>query len=339
MGLVNHQFDSLSPQKDSQMTGTMPRAVEVLSPATIANLGSGFDILGLAVADPYDTIYAERQDATGITIDEITGDNNRLPRDPAKNTAGIAASFVLNQLQTQFGVTEGVKLRIHKGLPLESGMGSSAASAAGAAVAVNALFGSPLRREDLLPACVEAEAAVSGRHADNVAPALLGGIVLITGLTADEIFKLPVPAALTLAMVTPAVAVPTAQARAVLPKMIALGDYVKQSASVALLISALYKGDLETMATAMGNDIIVEPAREHLMPGLREVREAARKAGALTTVISGAGPTLTSVCNSAESAKRVTEAMSKVYQTLGIPAVTQVTTPSADGAIVRIVTP
>jgi homoserine kinase len=320
-------------------SANMPRAVEVLAPATVANLGSGFDILGLGLAEPNDTIIAERTDEPGITIDSITGDNNRLPRDAAKNTAGIAASFVLNQLKEQFSITQGVKLTIHKGLPLESGMGSSAASAAGAAVAVNAVFGSPLRREDLLPACVEAEAAVSGRHADNVAPALLGGIVLITGLTADEIYRLPVPAALTLAMVTPAVAVPTVLARAALPKMISLGDYVRQSASVALLISALYRGDLEMMASAMGRDIIVEPAREHLMPGLREVREAARKAGALTTVISGAGPTLCSVCNGEESAKRVTESMAEVYRKLNIPATTLVTRASENGCSVRIVTP
>jgi homoserine kinase len=165
-----------------------PRVVETFAPATIANLGAGFDILGLAVAEPYDTIYCERTDTPGVVIESITGDGGRLPLDAAKNTAGIAAQHVLNVIMNH---GQGVKLRIHKGLPLESGMGSSAASAAGAAVAVNAVFGNPLRREELLPATVEAEAAVSGRHADNVAPALLGGIVLITGLTADSIFKLP----------------------------------------------------------------------------------------------------------------------------------------------------
>src|SRR5450631_578215 len=213
-----------------------PHAVEVFAPATIANLGIGFDILGLALAEPYDTIYAERSDDPGITIESITGDGGKLPLDPSKNTAGIAASYVLDQLMIQ---SHGVKLRIHKGLPLESGMGSSAASAAGAAVAVNALFGNLLRREELLLACVEAEASVSGRHADNVAPALLGGIVLITGLTPDEIYKLPVPENLVLALVTPQVAVATAAARAALPKTIPLATFVEQSAFVALLVSAI----------------------------------------------------------------------------------------------------
>ncbi|MEP7287516.1 MAG: homoserine kinase [Chloroflexota bacterium] len=312
----------------------MPHAVEVFAPATIANLGSGFDILGMALAAPYDTIYAERTEVPGVVIESITGDNQRLPRDAEKNTAGIAARFVLDQLMIH---DYGVKLRIHKGLPLESGMGSSAASAAGAAVAVNALYDNLLRREELLLACVEAEAAVSGRHADNVAPALLGGIVLITGLTPDSIYKLPVPDDLVLALVTPAVAVPTTQARAVLPKTIPFSDYVQQSAGVALLITAIHRGDVALMADAMSRDILVEPAREHLMPGLREVRQAAHLAGALTTVISGAGPTLCSICNSTNVARLVTEATQAVYDQLGIAATTLVTTPSRDGITLRVV--
>jgi homoserine kinase len=314
----------------------MSRAVEVFAPATIANLGAGFDILGMAVEAPYDTIYAERTDEPGIFIDLISGDDGRLPREPEKNTAGIAAYYVLDQL----GIKEsGVRLQLKKGLPLESGMGSSAASAAGAAIAVNALFGNSLRREELLPACIEAEAAVSGRHADNVAPALLGGIVLITGLTPDSIYKLPVPENLVLALVTPAVSVATAEARAALPEMIPLGTYVQQSAAVALLIAAIYSGDVRRMAQAMEGDIIVEPARQHLMPGLNEVREAARDAGALCTVISGAGPTLCSICETTNIARLVAEAQASVYASLEIEATTQVTTPSRDGCTIRVVEP
>src|SRR5258707_1082543 len=158
----------------------MHHVVEVFAPATIANLGPGFDILGMAINEPYDVIRAERLETPGVVIHAIMGDGGRLPLEPENNTAGIAAHHVLEQLRIP---NAGVSLTINKGLPLESGMGSSAASAVGAAVAVNALFGNSLRREELLPACIEAEAAVSGRHADNVAPGLLGGIVLITGLT------------------------------------------------------------------------------------------------------------------------------------------------------------
>ncbi len=310
------------------------RAVEVFAPATIANLGAGFDILGMAIEAPYDTIYAERTDEPGIFIDSVTGDGERLPRDPQMNTAGIAAQQVLDLLMIR---ESGVRLRIHKGLPLESGMGSSAASAAGAAIAVNALFGNSLRREELLPACVEAEAAVSGRHADNVAPALLGGIVLITGLTPESIYKLPVPENLVLALVTPAVSVATADARAALPDTIPLSTYVQQSAAVALLIAAIYSNDVRHMAQAMESDIIVEPARQHLMPGLYEVREAAREAGALATIISGAGPTLCSICETSNVARLVAEAQALVYASLDIAASTQITTPSRDGATMRVV--
>jgi homoserine kinase len=304
--------------------------VEVSAPATIANLGAGFDILGMACAEPLDVIRAERTETPGVVIDSITGDGGRLTRDPLKNTAGIAATFVLNQL----GVKEGLKLSIVKGLPLESGLGSSAASAVAGAVAANAVFGEPLKRIDLLPACLEGEAAVSGRHADNVAPALLGGITLIT--SAESVYALPIPPDLYIALVTPAVAVPTAQARAVLPKMIPLGQMVSQTAAVGLLITAIHQGDVALMAAAMERDCVIEPAREHLMPGLREVRTAARAAGALTTVISGAGPTLCSICNSREIAEAVTGAMAQVYQTLKIEAVTRVTTPLAGGASVKL---
>jgi homoserine kinase len=316
----------------------LPRVVEVRAPATVANLGPGFDILGMALSEPFDVIRAERSDTPGIVIESITGDGGRLPLDAKKNTAGVAAAYVLEQIAALNTVAlSGVKLSIHKGLPLESGMGSSSASAVGGAVAINALFGNPLRREDLLPACVEGEAAVSGRHADNVAPALLGGIVLITGLTADAVYRLPVPNDLILALVTPKVSVATSEARAVLPKMIPLSQMVQQSMGVALLISAIHRGDVPLMAKAVERDVIVEPARESLMPGLVQVRQEARKAGALATIISGAGPTLCSICTSVEIAHQVTQAMQAVYDQMSLDCVTRVTTPALEGATVTVI--
>src|SRR5262249_11052167 len=172
-----------------------------------------------------------------------------------------------------------------------------------------------------------------------VAPGLLGGIVLITGLTPESIYQLPTPADLVLALVTPAVAVPTSEARAVLPEAVPLGDMVQQTAAVALLVSAVCSGNVALMATAMERACIIEPARQHLMPGLLEVREAASRAGALATVISGAGPTLCSVCTTTNVAHFVVEAMSAVYAKLGIAATTQITTPSMNGATMRVVEP
>jgi homoserine kinase len=311
----------------------MARAVEVFAPATVANLGPGFDILGLALAEPFDVIHAERIEEPGVVIRAISGDEGKLPREPEKNTATIAAACVLEQLMIR---SAGVALSIQKGMPMGSGLGSSAASAVGAAVAVNALFGNSLRREELLPACVEAEAQVSGRHADNVGPGLLGGIVLVTGLTPDAIYRLPVPKNLALALVTPEVEVPTSEARAILPDQISLHQHVRQSSAVGLLITAIHRGDLALMGRAMERDEIVEVARQEMMPGLKEVREAARRSGAFGTVISGAGPTLCSICPTTNIARRVAEAMASVYSVMGIQASTYVTTPSHDGATLRI---
>jgi homoserine kinase len=309
----------------------MPQVVEAIAPATVANLGPGFDILGMALESPFDTVRAERTEAPGVVIDSIEGDGGRLTYQAEKNTAGVAAAYALKQI----GAQGGVRLSIRKGLPLASGLGSSSASAVAGAVAVNALYGDPLQREDLLAACIEGEAAVSGRHADNVGPALLGGIVLITGLESSAIYRLPVPENLYLAMVTPAVAVPTAEARAVLPRSVPLNDMVRQTAGVALLVTAIHRGDIPLFGRAMELDRVVEPARQHLMPGLSEVRQAARDCGALGTIISGAGPTLCSVCDSGACAARVTGAMAAVYAGLGIGAATFVTRPSPHGASCR----
>lgn len=312
----------------------MPRRVEIIAPATIANLGPGFDIVGMCLEEPYDTIYAERTETAGVVIEAITGDGGKLSLDPSKNTAGVAASYALKQI----GIMDaGVKLTLHKGLPLASGLGSSAASAAGGAAAVNALFDSPLRRIQLLDAALEGEASVSGRHADNVAPALLGGIVFVGGLTPDKLAPLPTPNGLVLALVTPEVAVPTAEARAVLPKQIPLSEMVKQTAGVAQLISALYRNDIEALGQAVEADAIIEPARRHLMPGLAEVREAAKARGAFGTTISGAGPTLCSICDSLATAQRVTDGVALIYARMGLNAVTRITRPSIEGVKVKLI--
>jgi len=325
-------FDSAHP---GSINAEQVQCVEAIAPATIANLGPGFDILGLALAEPFDRVIAERTDAPGLQITQITGDGGRLSRDPTRNTAGVSALYVLRQL----GIRAGVSMIIHKGLPLASGLGSSAASAVAGAMAINALFGDQLSRLQLLDACVEGEALVSGRHADNVAPALIGGIVLVMGVTAETVYPLPTPPGLILALVTPNVAVPTAQARAVLPKQVDLHLAVQQAAAVAHVVAALYTGDIPTLARAMEADKIIEPARAHLMPGLAAVRAAAARVGGLATVISGAGPTLCTVCPSEEIAQRVVDAMNDVYKSLNLACVTRVTRPSPNGATTRIIKP
>lgn len=306
------------------------RKASAFAPATVANLGVGFDILGLCVREPGDTIIAEWVDEPGVVIAAIEGDDGKLTLDPKKNTAGVAALSVLKTVNA----SHGVRLTIKKGLPLASGLGSSAASAVAGAVAVNAILDNPLLPEALLPACLEGEAMVSGYHADNVAPCLFGGITLVYGLQADQIIRLPVPQGLHLALVTPAVEVPTSEARAILPQTVSLKTMVAQTAGVARLVDAIYRGDLRALAAAMESDTVIEAARSFLMPMLAEVRIAAREAGALGLVISGAGPTLCAVCDDEATAQRVAVAMHEVYTLAGIESVARETEISQKGAYI-----
>lgn len=306
---------------------------EAFAPASMGNCGVAFDVIGVAFAEPGDVISAEWRDQPGAIIASIEGDRGRLPLDPALNTATVAANSLLKRL----GLTRGVSLALQKGLPLGSGLGSSAASAVAAVVAVNVLAGEPLSREELLPACLDGEALISGYHPDNVGPSLLGGITLITGAHLTEIRRMPVPDNLRFALITPNLSVSTAAARALLPRTVPLRAMVAQTAAVARLVDALHRGDLEAMAEAMERDGIIEPARAHLIPLLAEARATAKRAGALNLVISGAGPTLASVCAGDETAERVAAALGALYDEAGIGCMARATSVSAEGARVLAV--
>lgn len=305
---------------------------EAFAPATMANVGVGFDILGLAVEGAGDTVVAEWRSEPGAIVLSIEGDESKLPLEADKNVASVAANAYLKQI----GATHGVGLHVIKGLPLASGLGSSAASSVAAVVAVNTLCGSCLKQEELLHACLEGEAAVSGYHADNVAPSLFGGITLTNGTSIERIRRIAPPAALYMAFVTPNVAVPTAQARAALPTHVTLKQMVQQTGAVAELMDAIYRGDVRDMAAAMERDGIVEPAREHLMPLFAQMRPLAKEHGALALVISGAGPTLCAVCESDEIAARVAQAMKDHYATKGYEALARHGKVRAEGATGRV---
>lgn len=294
----------------------MPNSrAEAFASASMGNVGVGFDILGLAFREPGDSVIVESIDGPGVSIKAIEGDGGVLPLEPERNTAAVAVMAYLKMIDQE---TQGVALTIRKGLPLSSGLGSSAASAVAGVVAVNALFGLPLKREELLPACLEGEALVSGYHADNVGPSLLGGITLITGTQVEDIQRLPVPDEMHLALITPAYPVQTIEARAVLPKTISLQTMVAQTGAVARLIDALHRGDVRAAAAAMEQDHVIEPARAHLFPLLDEVRKEAKREGAAGLVVSGAGPTLCAICETSIMAQVVASAMQRVYATHGI---------------------
>jgi homoserine kinase len=206
-----------------------------------------------------------------------------------------------------------------KGLPIGSGLGSSAASAVAAAFAINLALGSPLRRADLVGPCLIAEEAVSGRHADNVAPALLGGLVLVRSLDPLDLVRLPLPEGLVFALVTPEMELLTRTARAVLPKDVPLSAMTRNSANLAAIVSACHSGDLALLARAIPDEVVT-PARTPLIPGCAEVIDAALDAGALAASISGAGPTLFALCRSPRTAQAAVDAMVSTFARHGLAA-------------------
>lgn len=312
----------------------MTDSVRVFAPATVANLGPGFDILGMAVTEPGDIVTARRVEKVGVHIRHIEGDGGQLSINSKKNTAGIAAEYVRNLIDP----IAGIELEITKGLPLASGLGSSAASAVAAAVAVNTLLGNKLEKIDLLPALLEAEEAVSGRHADNVAPCLLGGIVLVTGTSASDLHQLPISenifTNLHIALVTPNVAVATADARAVLPEHVPFGTMVSQTKAAAQIIHAVHMDDIKLLAQAMMQDQVIEPAREHLIPHFTAARNMALNQGALAAIISGAGPTICILSGTKSEAKQIGDDVREAYEIEGIGATCRIVRPSARGAYV-----
>ena len=275
-------------------------SVTAFAPATVSNVACGFDVLGFALASPGDEVTA-RRGAAGVTIDDIVGDDGRLPREAARNTAGVAAQALLAAV----GERGGVALTIRKGLPLSSGLGGSAASAAAAVVAVDALFDL-----DTLVACaLEGERLGAGSaHADNIAPALLGGFVLVRVPNPPDIIRLPVPVGLTAVVVHPDIEIETAMARRLLGDTVPLADAIRQWANLGAFVDALHRSDFAQLARSL-EDTIAEPRRAALVAGLASIKRAAVEAGALGCSLSGSGPSLFALCRNAGDAERVASAM------------------------------
>lgn len=281
------------------------------APATIGNVGPGFDVLGLAVDGIGDRVTVELVDGGTDEIVEITGrDAELVPKDPAKNAAAIAARAMLNHL----GATQSARLWIQKGLPLAGGLGGSAASAvAGALAAKLADAGdAEVKGVWLLSAALAGEAAVAGRHLDNIAPSLFGGLTIVRSVEPPDIVKVPVKADWHLAVVTPAVRVETKAARALLPKEWAQPEWVQQMANTAALAWAFASGDVELVRRAL-DDRYAEPRRASLIPRFAEVKAAALAAGALGCSISGSGPTVFAVAERKGGAKACAAAMQKAF--------------------------
>ena len=281
--------------------------VTVFAPASIGNVGPGFDVLGMAVTGRGDTVTARVTLTPGVRILAITGDSRNLPLDPGKNTAGIAAGEVLRLL----GVKQGVELSIHKNIP-GSGMGSSAASAVAGAFAVNALFGGNLSKQDLLLPAASAESRVSGGYfLDNVGASLLGGIIVTNPFSKHTVSLGTIPG-LHIVIVTPAVEVLTKKARAILPKEISMDDFVTNMANACGMVRAVQIKDAVLFGTSI-HDAVVEPHRAGLIPGFFDVKRSALSAGALGCSISGAGASVFAVADRKETAVEVGRAMQEAF--------------------------
>ena len=290
----------------------MLNSVLVHSPATLSNLGCGFDVFGLALVAPYDTIRLTRRAEPGVRIQHL--DPYHLPTEPTRNVAGVALLALLKAVPEAIGFD----VEITKGIKPGSGVGSSAASAVGVVVAANALLGNRFTKMQLVNFAMAGEIVASGaRHADNIAPAIFGGFTVVRALEpALDIIALPAPP-LWVAVVHPQIEVKTSDSRKVLPATVPLGLAVRQWANVAGLVAGFLTVDYELIGRSM-DDYIVEPARLPLIPGLTEARKRALAAGAIGGGISGSGPSIFMLNKTAPTAQAVGAAMGSVFAELGI---------------------
>ncbi len=278
------------------------KSIKAFAPATVANVCCGFDILGFSVDFPGDEVILTLKNEPGVTITRIYGDQGRLPLEANKNTAGVAVHSFLKAI----GSSQGVEIELRKNLPLGSGMGSSGASGVAALVAINHLLGSPLTREQLVPHAMEAERVACGSaHADNVAPSLLGGFVLVRDYFPLDIIKIPAPP-LYCTLIHPHIELKTSDSRRVLKLTLPLKDAVTQGGNIGGLIIGLMKPDYELISRSL-KDVIAEPIRSVFIPGFHTIRSEAIQAGALGCGISGSGPTIFALSKDHEAAQKTGE--------------------------------
>ncbi len=306
--------------------GPVDRAA-ALAPGGVGNIGPGLDVLGMAVTGPGDRVVAERTSQPGVTMADAG--HPELSRDATMNAAGIAAIAVLGRAGA---ANVGVRLTLEKWLPLSGGQGGSAASAVAGAVAVNRLLGNPLDAVALFECALAAESKLSGRHGDNLASALFGGVILVRSLDPTDIISLPVPPELRVVLAHPAQRLNTADARRVLPSFLERNAALSQMANVAAMVAAFASGDIALLGRAL-DDQIAEPARAVLLPGFAEAKAAALRAGALAGSISGAGPTSFYITADDAVAESIAAAVRDAYHSSGIACETRVARIATRGAL------
>jgi len=298
--------------------------ITVRCPATVANLVCGFDVLGMCLNDPADTMEVILLNEKKIIV--RSADGYPLPEDPLQNTAGAPLVEMLKELEGNFGF----EVLIHKHIKPGSGLGSSAASAAGAVVAANELLGKRFSKEDLLRFAMFGEKVASGvKHADNVAPCIYGGITLIRSIHPLDIVALNAPP-LFVTVVHPQIEVKTSDARQILRKEVQLKDAIKQWGNIAGLVAGFMKNDYELIGRSL-EDVIIEPVRSILIPGFNEVKKLCKDAGSLGGGISGSGPSIFMLNKEEKIALEAEKIMQQVFTEVGIEFKTYVTSVNTEG--------
>ena len=288
------------------------KSIRVFCPGTIANVSCGFDVLGLSLAGVGDYMTVTQTAIKGITISEILGQD--LPMEATQNVAGVAGLALLEAL----GSDAGFDIKIDKRIKAGSGIGSSAASSAGTVWAINHLLGNPFTTKELIPFAMEGERLASGvAHADNVAPALLGGFSLVRSTDPLDVISLPSPSELYATVIHPQIEIKTADSRRILKSNLSLKDAITQWGNVGGLVAGLYREDYELIGRSL-QDVVIEPVRSILIPGFNEIKAAALNAGALGGGISGSGPSVFALSKGKDKALKVADAMRLAYEPFGI---------------------
>jgi homoserine kinase len=289
-------------------------SIKIFAPATVANVACGFDIFGLAVDNPGDEVIISKRNDSQIVIQEITGDEGKLTYESSKNTVSVPIIKYLQKIESG----QGFDIVLNKKMPLGSGLGSSSASSVAGVFAVNELLGKPLSIKDLLPFAMEGEKVACGSaHADNVAPALLGGFVIIRSYAPLDIFQIKTPENLYVSLVHPDIEVNTKDARHILKNEVSMKKAISQMGNVAGMVAGLMASDFDLIGRSMV-DLIIEPIRSILIPQFFEVKMAAVDAGALGCSISGAGPSIFAFSEGKVKAEKVKEAMKNEFTKVGI---------------------
>ena len=312
----------------------MSDSVTAFAPASIGNVGVGFDMLGLALSGAGDRVIARRTENDRVTVSEVRGLDGELHPYLSTNADENTASIAAQALWDEHGGEGSVELKVHKGVPLQSGMGSSAASAVAAVVAANALLDTPLPTEALLPYALEGEKLASGgMHTDNVAPSLFGGLILSPEILLPEIIRLPTPEGVSAVLLHPDLQVNTAHARRVLPKSISMKLWLDQQGLLAGFVHACAAGNIDLIGKTL-RDVVIEPHRKGNVPCFDTVVAAAYKSGALGCTLSGSGPSIFALCKDGD-ARNLASAMEQACRTEGIGCQSWVSSMNAPGACIE----